>query len=100
MPSKKPHPLVLKVLRTVGERTRDKAPPYWVSVASLNLDEPEERIGAAVALAALNGWVSVGGKPAHSVMITPAGLEQIKSKRHGPSDGRNADLPATPPGKR
>lgn len=70
-------PLVLDLLRAVHEATKAKTPPYWVSVESLDLESDPERVGAAVALAALNGWLQVGGEPAYSVAITSLGIAQI-----------------------
>jgi hypothetical protein len=75
------HPLVLAVLQAVQHATAGRRPPFYVSVDDLDLapDDPE-RNGAAIMLAELRGWLTTGGKPAHSVAITASGLALLKEK--------------------
>jgi hypothetical protein len=72
------HPLVLAVLQAVQRATADRRPPYYVSVEGLALADYPERIDAAVMLAVLPGWLVAGGKPAHSVAITGAGVAPLR----------------------
>jgi hypothetical protein len=72
-------PLVLEAVAAAYRETRG-APGRWTSVSSLNLDAEQEKIDAAILLAALSGWVSIGGKPAHSVIVTAEGIEMLKKK--------------------
>ena len=50
---------------------------HWVGVTELEIELDPERIGAAMELAALNGWLTVGGMPAHSVAIAATGINLI-----------------------
>jgi hypothetical protein len=74
---RKPPPLVLKVLRAVHKATKDKKPPYWVSIDSLGLRVDRIRLDQAVALADLSGWLRVAGNPPMSVAITASGVSLI-----------------------
>jgi hypothetical protein len=38
------------------------------------------RLGAAIQLAVLSGWLRTGGTPAHSVLLTAAGLAVLKER--------------------
>jgi hypothetical protein len=50
-------------------------------VDALGLPPDLERNNAAIMLAALSGWLWVGGTPPHSVAITAKGLALLKE--HG-----------------
>jgi hypothetical protein len=75
---RKPPPLVLKVLRAVHEATKDKKPPYWVSIDTLGLRVDQIRLDQAIALAALSGWLRTAGNPPLSVAITAAGISLLE----------------------
>jgi len=75
------HPMVLTILRAVREATRHRRLGYFVSVADLGLAaDDQERTDAAIMLAALSGWLAVGGTPPHSVALTGAGLSLLKER--------------------
>jgi hypothetical protein len=76
-PAKDVHPLVLAELQAVWRATAKRPQPYYVSVDSLGLPLEAERNDTAIMLA---GWLTVGGKQAHSVAITPAGLALLKER--------------------
>lgn len=75
--SRKPHPLVLEVLRQTAQLTKGK-PTQSIGVGDLRLHRDSARTGAAVALAVLNGWLSVRGAPAHGISITAEGRKQLE----------------------
>jgi hypothetical protein len=75
----KMRPLVLELLRATAKASKGKPLPFWVGVDDLGLPDNSERIENAIVLAALNGWLSVGGLPAHSITITAEGLKQIEA---------------------
>ena len=74
------HPLVLAVLQAVWLSTAKRPQPYYVSVATLRLPAEIELNDTAIMLAVLSGWLTVGGKPAHSVAITSEGLKLLKER--------------------
>lgn len=64
--------LAVRVCRAVRDvRGEHQA---WIAVAQLadHLDsENPDAIDAAIAFAAAKGWLSLGGAPSHSVLLTP-----------------------------
>ena len=60
--------------------TAGRPQPYYVGVDSLELSPDPDRNDTAIMLAALVGYLTVGGKPAHSVAITAAGLALLKGR--------------------
>jgi hypothetical protein len=75
------HPLVLAVLQAEWRATAKRPQPYYVSVDSLRLPPDIERNDTAIMLATLSGWLTVGGKPTHSVAITAGGVALLKDRR-------------------
>jgi hypothetical protein len=74
------HPLVLAVLQAMWRATATRRQPYYVSVSDLGLPPDPDRNDAAIMLAALSGWLTVGGNPPHSVAITGSGLALLKER--------------------
>jgi hypothetical protein len=79
-PANDGHPLVLAVLQAVWLATAKRPQPYYVSVATLRLPPDIELNDTAIMLAALSGWLTVGGNPPHSVAITSEGLKLLKER--------------------
>ncbi len=73
-------PLVLDVVAAAYRETKG-APGRWTSVSSLNLGVEQDIIDTAISIAVSSGWLSVGGKPAHSVIVTAEGIEMLKRTR-------------------
>lgn len=73
-------PLVLDAVLAAYKATGG-APGRWTSLSSLNLGAEQEKIDAAILLAALSGWLQVGGKPAHSVIVTAEGIELLRKRK-------------------
>jgi hypothetical protein len=71
---------VLAVLRAVHRTTGGRLAPFYAGVDTLGLAPDPARNGAALLLAAYKGWLTVGGKPAHSVAITASGVALLKEK--------------------
>jgi hypothetical protein len=69
--------VVLKELLRATERAHGSNRKRWVMVGELDFPYTLTQTHAAIAVAEQEGWLIVGGKPAHSVMITPQGLKQI-----------------------
>ena len=79
-PAVEVQPLFLAVLRAAGRATAGRRPPYYVSVDSLRLRPDIEGNETAIMLAALSGWLTVGGKPPDSVAITEDGRRLLKER--------------------
>ena len=79
-PGEDVHPHVLAVLQAVWLVTAKRPQSSYVSVTSPRLPPDIELNDTAIMLAALSGWITVGGKPAHSVAITAAGLKLLKER--------------------
>ena len=64
--------LAVRVCRAVRDVRGERQ--AWIAVAQLadHLDsESLDAIDAAIAFAAAKGWLSLGGAPSHSVLLTP-----------------------------
>jgi hypothetical protein len=79
---RKPPPIVLTVLRSVHEATRESKPPRYVAIDALRLQEDAVRLEAAVLLAHLWGWLNVAGNRPLSVATTADGLQELERNRH------------------
>jgi hypothetical protein len=75
-----PPPLVLRLLRSLHEATKDSPQPAWVSLDSLQLRVDRIRLSQAVVLAGLSGWLQLSGSPPKDVAITAAGIAQLEGK--------------------
>ena len=68
------------MLQAVWLATAKRPQPYYVTVAALRLPPDIELNDTAIMLAALSGWLTVGGNPLHSVAITSEGLKLLKER--------------------
>jgi len=69
--------LVLDVLREVHAKTKHRKPPYYTSAEGLGIKAEPNKIRAAIMLAEIEGWLMLGGNPAHSLAITASGIKRI-----------------------
>lgn len=69
--------VVLKELLRATERAHGGNRQRWVQVGDRDFPYTPTQLSFAIAIAEQQGWVIVGGKPAHSLMITQQGLKQI-----------------------
>jgi hypothetical protein len=74
------HRFVLDVLRAVTYATAGRRQPFYVSFEALGLPHDLEKNNAGIMLAALSGWLRVGGNPPHSVAITAEGLALLRAR--------------------
>jgi hypothetical protein len=72
-------PLVVEAVEAAYGATKG-LPGRWTSVSSQKLDARQEKIDAAILLPTLSGYLSIGGKPAHSVIVTAEGIELLKKR--------------------
>ena len=72
----KPDPFVMKLLTALARATKGKPPQTWISVDDLGLN-PTRHLDSTIDRAVEAGWISAGGRPAHSVTITAEGLKQV-----------------------
>jgi hypothetical protein len=79
-PNDEVHPLVLAILEAVWRATGRRRLPYYVSLDSVRLRPDIEGNETAIMLAALSGWLTVGGKPPDSVAITEDGRRLLKER--------------------
>lgn len=69
--------VVLKELLRATERAHAGNLKRWVQVADLDFPYTPTQLHLAIGVAEQAGWLIVGGKPVHSVMLTQNGLKQI-----------------------
>jgi hypothetical protein len=67
------------VLREV--QTKHWKPPYYTSAASLGIKASSIKIRATIMLAEIEGWLMLGGNPAHSLAVTASGIAQLDRQR-------------------
>ena len=86
-PSRSYEPLAIRICKAAhsmmdGERSQ------WVSVAKVSQVikvKDEEMLSSAITFAAQKGWLMVGGRPVHSVLLTDKG-EAVALTKSGHSN--------------
>jgi hypothetical protein len=75
MAKKKADPLVMELLIALERLSRGRPAQWWIGVAELGIDP--EQLEETLTRAEEQGLVSLGGKPAHSAVITQAGRNLV-----------------------
>lgn len=80
--AKSPEAFVLKLLKAVEAEHGDRR-MFWASVSDVAKrmkTDDYDAVDAAIAYASEKGWLSTGGNPAFSVLLTAAGRAKVRGK--------------------
>lgn len=77
-----PEAFVLKLLKALQDEHGDRR-MFWASVSDVAKrmkTDDYDAVDAAITYAESKGWLSTGGKPAFSVLLTAAGRAKVHGK--------------------